>query len=204
MPKPIPNYLIAKDVFVFLGKSQRSDDIDYDVILNDFDRLLDLYKFTEGYSESHTVSAPVQVEFRPGFKHKASSAIVTQVRKQWLVMLRHNKLQDVLCRQLVSQFGAKNVRAEFSNVGRTSVDVAVRRGEAYWFYEIKTADSARECLREALGQILEYAFWPPGARMVSRLIVVGETVLDKECKRYLQLLRKRFALPVEYQRIIVK
>jgi hypothetical protein len=55
-----------------------------------------------------------------------------------------------------------------------------------------------------LGQLLEYAFWPPGARVVSRLIVVGEPVMDNDSEKYLQLLKKRFSLPIEYQRIIVK
>lgn len=200
-PAPIPNELVSEGVFIFLGKLQPSDSIDYEIILNDFDRLLDLYKFTEGGSESQTVSVSVQAEFRPGFKAKASSAIATQVRKQWQIILRHNKLQEVLCQQLVSQFGAENVRAEFVNVGRTSVDIVVRQGTEYWFYEIKTAASARECIREALGQILEYAFWQPEAWKVSRLIIVGEAVMDKDCKNYLQLLKKRFLLPIEYQRI---
>jgi len=203
-PAPIPDELVANGVFVFLGKLQPGSRIDYESVLTDLDRLLELYRFTEGGGKSQTVSVPVQIEFRPGFKPKASSAIATQVRKQWQIILRHNKLQKVLYAQLASRFGAKNVRTEFSNVGRTNVDVVVRRGKAYWFYEIKTAESARECLREALGQILEYAFWPPGARVVSRLIVIGEAVMDDECETYLRLLKERFSLPVEYHRIIVK
>lgn len=203
-PAPIPNDLIAKGVFIFLGKLQPSIRIDYESVLTDLDRLLELYRFTEGGGNSQAVSVPIQVEFRPGFKPKASSAIATQVRKQWKMTLRHNKLQKVLYAQLASRFGAENVRAEFSNVGRTSVDVVVRRGRAYWFYEIKTTESARECLREALGQVLEYAFWPPGARVVNRLVVVGEAVMDDECKKYLRLLKERFSLPVEYHRIFLK
>jgi len=126
------------------------------------------------------------------------------LRKQWHIILRHNKLQEALWRQLKSQFGVKNVIAEFSNVGRTRADIVVLRKNGDWFYEIKTADSARECVREALGQILEYAFWPPAARAVNRLIIVGEAAMDEECQKYLQVLKKHFRLPVEYQRIRVK
>lgn len=203
-PRPIPKELLTEGVFVFLGKLQSSHRIDHELILNDFDRLLELYKFTEGGHESQIVSVPVQVEIRPGFKPKASSAIATQLRKQWQVILRHNKLQEALWRQLKTRFGVINVIAEFSNVGGMRADIVVLRKNGDWFYEIKTADSARECIREALGQVLEYAFWPPGARVVSRLIIVGEAAMDKECERYLQLLKKRFLLPVEYQHIVVK
>lgn len=200
MPAPIRNVLVQEGVFVFLGKLQPVSRIDYETILNDFDRLLELYKFTEGGSELQTDSLSIQIEFCPGFKPKASKAIVTQVRKQMQLLLRHNRLQKVLYRKLVSRFGHENVRAEFTTVLRKSVDVVVRRGNTHWFYEIKTADSARACLREALGQILEYAFCPEGLG-VSRLIVVGEPAIDKQCEIYLQVLKERFSLPIEYHRI---
>lgn len=88
-----------------------------------------------------------------------------------------------------------------SGVG-TKVDVVVRQGGDYWFYEIKTALTARGCLREAIGQLLEYAFWP-GAQEPSRLVVVGEARLDKDGREYLSRLKERFALPIEYEQITV-
>jgi hypothetical protein len=57
--------------------------------------------------------------------------------------------------------------------------VVVRHEREFLFYEIKTAHSPRACLRQALGQLLEYSFWP-GSQEAARLIVVGETPLDKE------------------------
>jgi hypothetical protein len=33
--------------------------------------------------------------------------------------------------------------------------------------------------------------------------VVGEPAVDEECEAYLQLLKERFSLPVEYQRIVI-
>ena len=67
-------------------------------------------------------------------------------------------------------------------------------------YEIKTALTARACLRDAFGQLLEYAFWP-GAQEPTRFIVVGETAVDEEAREYLHQLRKRFSLPIEYETI---
>jgi len=57
------------------------------------------------------------------------------------------------------------------------IDTVVSQDGGYWFYEIKTAMSARACIRDALAQLLEYAYWP-GAREASRLIIVGEPELD--------------------------
>lgn len=42
----------------------------------------------------------------------------------------------------------------------TRVDVIVRDGSNWWYYEIKTSHSPRACMREAVGQLLEYSFWP--------------------------------------------
>jgi hypothetical protein len=79
-------------------------------------------------------------------------------------------------------------------------DVVVRRGERFWFYEIKTAMSAQACIREGLAQILKYSYWP-GAQEAERLVIVGEPSLDGDAERYLATLKERFSLPIEYQQI---
>jgi hypothetical protein len=204
MPKPIPDNQITKEGSVFLGKRQPVGRIDYEAILNDFDRLLSLYRFVENQDsrEKQTFSVAIPSETRRGFLPKALLAIKRQVQKQQQVILRQNKLQKQLCRQLVLKYGAKNVIPEFPTAfGR--VDVVVHHGKVRLFYEIKTADSARKCLREALGQLLEYAFWRGGPK-ATFLIVVGEHAIDKECEDYLKLLEKHFSLPLEYQRIVTK
>jgi hypothetical protein len=203
-PRRIPDSLIIEGAEVWLGKRKPFGTINFEAILKDFDRLLILYRFVEneGGSERQTVSVSVPFETRRGFLPKALSAIKRQIQKQQHVILRQNKLQNELCRQLKLKYGGKYVISEFPTAfGR--VDVAVDHGKVCWFYEIKTADSARECLRESLGQLFEYAFWR-GAPKVTRLIVVGEHAIDKECRVYLKLLKERFSLPVEYKRIIVK
>lgn len=116
--------------------------------------------------------------------------------------MRQLGMQESLYRQLASKYGAENVGTELSSGEGTSVDVVVRREDAFWFYEIKTVRSPRACLRQALGQLLEYAFWP-GSREATRLIIVGETALDDEGAEYLRTLRKRFSLPLEYEHIVV-
>jgi len=104
---------------------------------------------------------------------------------------------------MISEYGRDNVADEHSSGLGTKIDVGLRRGKgAYWYYEIKTASSPRVCLREAFGQLLEYAYWP-GAREADRLIICGERPLDKDGEKYLRQLRNRFQLPIEYQQIIL-
>jgi hypothetical protein len=201
-PGPIRDEFLTDGVFVFLGKLQPRNRIDYDLILDDFDRLLELYKFTEGGRESQAGLSSVQVDVsRPGSEKETLSTIARAARKEWEVKLHHRKLRKVLYKQLVSKFPNREIFQELPIGDGNSVDVVVRQRNEYWFYEIKTAGSARACLRQGLGQVLEYAFWPPIARMVSRLIVVGEAAMDESSEKYLQLLKKRFSLPISYQRI---
>lgn len=204
MPGPIPPELLTKGVFVFLGRRQPVDRVEYELILDDFDRLLALYKYVESGGESQPVSMPTEAHFafRPGCSIKASSAKATQAQRQLDISLRHNELQAALYQRLVSQYGTDHVGTEIPSGVGTSVDVVVHRADGYWFYEIKTSHSPRACLREAVGQLLEYAFWP-GAQEGTRLIVVGETAIDKDAEEYLRRLKARFALPIEYEQIVI-
>src|SRR6266496_2387240 len=56
MPSPIQPELVAPGVFVFLGQLQPMEAIDYEVVLDDFDRLLPLYEFVEGTSAFPTLT----------------------------------------------------------------------------------------------------------------------------------------------------
>ena len=113
---------------------------------------------------------------------------------------RELNYQETLYNRLVSQYGDSNVSFENPSGVGTRIDLVVRQENEYWFYEIKTAKSPRACLRDAIGQLLEYAFWR-GAPRVTRLIVVGETALDRDGFEYLDRLKKQFSLPLEYEPI---
>jgi hypothetical protein len=104
---------------------------------------------------------------------------------------------------LISEYGENDVSFENPSGVGTRVDIVVRRDNEYWYYEIKTAQSLRACLREAIGQILEYAYWP-GAPQVTRMIVVGECQIDHDGAEYLRRLRERFSLPIYYLHLAVE
>jgi hypothetical protein len=198
-PGAILPELVTTGVFVFLGKRQPSADVDYEVILSDFDRLLPLYKYIEGGREQDENG----FTFRAGTTARARSAIATLAERQLNITLRHNLMQAALCRRLIAEHGAENVADEQPSGLGTKIDVVLRSAtQQYRYYEIKTASSPRGCPREALGQILEYSFWP-GAREASRLIVCGESALDADGAAYLRQLQTRFNLPVDYEQITV-
>ncbi len=202
MPGAIPWEWVKEGVFIFLGKRQHLDSIDYEAILSDLDRLLPLYSYVESGGTSQPVTVPVAAPFtfRPGCSVKASGTIANQIQKQLDISLRHNELQEALYRRLLSQYGKDNVGTENSSGVGTRVDIVVKRDEEYWFYEIKTAASPRAYLREVIGQLLEYSLWP-GGQPATRLTVVGESAIDADSLDYLRRLRSRFSLPIDYEQI---
>lgn len=78
------------------------------------------------------------------------------------------------------------------------IDLVRKEGEKVIFYEIKTYYNLKSCIREAVGQVLEYAFWP-GVENADELIVVSQNKVSHECKVYLKKLRDKYGLPIYYQ-----
>lgn len=198
-PGPVMPELVTSGTFVFLGKRQPFGNINYESILADFDRLLPLYRYVEsgGREEAAQPESENGFSFRAGCTQRRAATTASLVERELNVNLRHNLLQAALTRSLIAAYGADNVADEHPSV-------VVRHGQdEFWYYEIKTATSPRACLREALGQVLEYAYWPC-AQEPSRLIVCGESRLDDEGAAYLRRLNERFRLPIAYEHIAME
>lgn len=139
--------------------------------------------------------------FSPGHKRKKKTATITHRSKQKSIELVHNRIQDYMYDQLVLEHGADYVGTEQETGYGGSVDLAVKLGESekFDFYEIKTSIGVRACIRDALSQLLEYAFYSKGD-VAERLIIVSQNAITEESQTYLEFLRKKFGLPVYYQR----
>jgi hypothetical protein len=203
-PTPIPPDLVRPNIFIFLGRLQAPDQLDYELVLDDFDHLLSLYRFVEGSDAYPPVAKPKgEFHFKPGCTVKAASTKASLAEQQLDVTLRHNEIQQALHKHLVPLYGSTAVGTECPSGTGGKIDVVVHHGGAYWFYEIKTAMSARACILDALAQSLEYSYWP-GTQEAQQLTIVGEPPLDDKSRAFLALLRKRFSLPIKYQQFDVK
>ena len=200
-PSAILSERVENNTFIFLGIKQQLDKLDYDVAIKAMDRLLPLYVFIESEGKSKRPELGGGFQFTPGHTKKRSSATASIERKEFDIQLKHNDIQEALYQRLAKEHGEKNVGTEMLNGRGTKVDVVVRHAnDKYWFYEIKTASTAKACIRQAMGQLLEYAYWP-GNQTATRLIVVGEPSLDNEAEQYIDTLKKEFSLPIAYQSV---
>jgi hypothetical protein len=110
----------------------------------------------------------------------------------------HYEMQRSLYDFLIAAHGTDKVSCEAVTSSGRPADVIVRLPDGYELFEIKTALAPRDCVREALGQLLEYAFWP-GSPRFNALWIVGPSLLDRETQEHLEGLREQFGIPVSYR-----
>jgi len=200
-----PNQFISRELnnviyrvhnFIFFGKKTPATNIDYHDVMLTLDRLLEIYVFVEGSDELEPNSELDQVETI--FPERASHAFARISSNTIEINLRHNVIQGKIFNVLSREFGAGSVRYERDTGYGNRIDLVVRHNQNCFYYEIKTYPLAKDCIREALGQLLEYAYFsnnPPA----QRLIIIGEAPLTEQLKNYLRLLRRDFHLNVYYQ-----
>lgn len=116
------------------------------------------------------------------------------------VSLLHNQLQTELYDQLVKVHGYDNVGTEVPCGHGNRVDIVVLDSHKYTFYEIKTSRTAKSCIREALGQLMEYAYYS-NVHQVEKLVVVSPHSLFDDDQQYIDQLNKRFNLSLHYLQV---
>lgn len=111
----------------------------------------------------------------------------------------HNKIQNALYKVLVKEHGEARVGTEIGTGLGTYVDLVVKENSGYIFYEVKTDLTVKMCVRKALSQLMEYAYWDEKDFKVNKLVIVSTNDKCAETEAYLKKLRERFGLPIHYQ-----
>lgn len=191
--------IVKLNAFIFIGKFQEPQYVNIEQILHDFDRLLPMYEFVEDDETTPHQQIVASPEFEPGLTKKPSRATASMTERRLNKSLRHNEIQFALGKILVRQYGIDKVGDEILTKHGKRVDLVVKDVDEMIYYEIKVCESAQHCIRQAIGQLLEYSYWPNVDR-ATKLVVVGEAKLDQDAQNYLNTLQNKFGLPIQYQR----
>lgn len=141
-----------------------------------------------------------EFQFRRGHKPKPEGEVDLSAPKHIIrANLLHNEIQNKLYKYLVEIYGENDVGTEIPDGFGASVDLVLKEENNYTFYEIKTDTSVKSCIRHAISQLLEYAYWPEEER-AQKLIIVSQNLITNEAKQYLSYLRSKFGMPIYYQR----
>ena len=164
-----------------------------------------MYEYVEGGETIRSIVPELDsgFQFRPGCSLRKSSTTERRYKRRLDILLRHNDIQYALYQYLLSLYGVENVGAEVVTGEGQKIDIVVRDGNFFIFYEIKTSSCIRVCIREALSQLLEYSFWSDDER-ATRLVIVTENDSTENAAKYLAKLRDRFGLPIYHQKFDVQ
>lgn len=107
----------------------------------------------------------------------------------------HARMQEKLMIDLSKEYPkAKALREQYF------IDVSVQTEQELILFEIKSDLEPRTVIRQALGQILEYAYHPNRSHALPvQLVIVGRRPLTASDADYLKYLTTRFSLPLSYR-----
>lgn len=110
----------------------------------------------------------------------------------------HDQMQNAIFEVLKSsKYDYKKVYIE---KGRVDIKAITHQGK-WHFFELKT-NNPKLSIRNAIGQILEYAYYPDTDK-AERLIIIADEEPSESVKKYLNHIRNKFSLPISYRRFIL-
>lgn len=160
-------------------------------------------KDEEFFDEEVEGKAPKKFEFKPGHAERDVDPLAKAGSPKSKANQLHNDLQNKLYQHLKNKLGPEHVGTEVNSGNGTSIDLVTQCDGVTNFYEIKTGSSVRSSIRQAIPQLLEYAYW--GADDIAdNLIIVSHLPITKSAEKYVDYLRNKFGMPLEYQQFDLK
>ena len=195
----INDALAQNGTFIFIGKLMDLNKINFDEILSTFDQLLNIYEEVETEPIKKVEPKQKKGKFKFDLKSKKlpQKSSYNTIEQEINVDARHSYLQNKLYHHLVSIYSKGTVGLE-NQINGNRIDIVVKTAkDSYIFYEVKTGSSAKSCIRQAMGQLFEYAFWNNSEIEVS-MVIAGEFEMDQTTSKYIEFIRNNFNIPISY------
>lgn len=107
----------------------------------------------------------------------------------------HAFIQTVLINKLYNEYPNGQVKPE-----ENYIDVLVETSEERILFEVKSDLNPRRVIRDALTQLLEYAFYTPNPKQLkTKLVIVGRCKLETNDERYIRYLVHQYNIPISYR-----
>lgn len=140
------------------------------------------------------------VKTLPGyFDHVADILIqkktgdVDAIKTEYTMTLKHNNLSN----EMVKFLKCKSYTDVVTDEEFVDIQAIDPQGKKVYF-ELKTADTVKFSIRQALGQLLEYNHYP-NKDNADKLIIVTSLEITQQDIQYLKGIRDRYNIPVYYQ-----
>jgi len=114
-------------------------------------------------------------------------------KESQLVMQVHNIIQNKFARFLKLRYPNDQIKTE-----RSRIDIWRKNEVGFYIYEIKPYNNAFSCIREALGQLTDYAF-SKASKKITYLIVVGVAIPNQKELGYIDFLVSNLGIDFTYE-----
>lgn len=133
----------------------------------------------------------------PGGREPTTSSYFRNGAEPSWITPEHGRMQEILRAELRAEYPDATVRCEVNGI-----DLLLESSKERVLFEVKSELCTRRVIREALGQIMEYAYYRDNdCNLTVRLVVVGRSSATEDDIEYLSLLRARFGIPIEYRQV---
>lgn len=144
------------------------------------------YDYDSIHNESTLISGK-----RKGTSKRNTDEIPVNYSASYVIRNTHNKLQMEFYNNLVRIYGEKKVEME-----QNYVDIRLTENNRITFFEVKPFSTAKKCIRESIGQLLEYV-WKEKISKISLRVVGSSKITDSE-KEYLKFVKENLNIDFDY------
>jgi hypothetical protein len=110
-----------------------------------------------------------------------------------LVSKTHNKIQIAFARQLKMEHPDNIVRTETNYI-----DIKRESQTEIFYYEVKPYNSAYNCVRAGIGQLLDYCFMNPSKSKIIHLRIVGISIPTPQEIEFIDYIKKSINISFDY------
>jgi hypothetical protein len=139
--------------------------------------------------------------FSPGKRKNANSSYIkTGSGKSSKIEGLHSQIINELENYLKPEFNISlnNISVEKTAFGENVADIVVQhKDETYSIYEVKTSHNTRYNIRDAIGQLLDYALWHNNI-MIKDLTIVTPSLISHEQNEFLKRLKDILKIELNY------
>lgn len=166
------------------------------VLAKSGDRILRFNRYAMIRADSTLLKQWGERTIRAPWQEPPSTSSVVYKRAARIVKMDRTeaKMEIEIKKTLEKEYGEKTVEAQ-----RNFRDIILTAPNRRALIEIKASQDARQAIRDAFGQLLDYAFFDAGLQKMYELFIVGRGAPTHETQDYLDRLRNRFRLEVNYR-----
>src|SRR5690606_3993581 len=110
-----------------------------------------------------------------------------------LVSRTHDKLQIAFAKSLREQFPNDTIRTETAYI-----DIKRENNLETYYYEVKPFNSAYSCIREGIGQLLDYCYTNPNESKTIHLRIVGMSKPTPKDSEFIEFIKRSLNLSFDY------